>query len=198
MVSSKVQRYLMILSSENLIIFALYLLNDHWDETQNHLLWWALMSWARFISQLKFQGFIMCRNHLYLLPLLLGKVLSSFAFSSCLASLQMSIWKQAYSLYLWASLPQSKSVLLSLDLIWMDLKWILVPYTQSSCIQSIPTSWPLFLFQIRSRNSKKWHILFYLCIPHISIIILFYDLISCSSVLHITFLLGFEVNINSL
>lgn len=108
MVSSKVQRYLMILSSENLIIFALYLLNDHWDETQNHLLWWALMSWARFISQLKFQGFIMCRNHLYLLPLLLGKVLSSFAFSSCLASLQMSIWKQAYSLYLWASLPQSK------------------------------------------------------------------------------------------
>lgn len=108
MVSSKVQRYLMILSSENLIIFALYLLNDHWDETQNHLLWWALMSWAQFISQLKFQGFIMCRNHLYLLPLLLGKVLSSFAFSSCLASLQMSIWKQAYSLYLWASLPQSK------------------------------------------------------------------------------------------
>lgn len=98
----------MILSSENLIIFALYLLNDHWDENQNHLLCWALMSWARFISQLKFQGFIMCRNHLYLPPLLLGKVLSSFAFSTCLASLQMSIWKQAYTLCLWASLPQSK------------------------------------------------------------------------------------------
>lgn len=153
----------MILSSENLIIFALYLLNDHWDENQNHLLCWALMSWAWFISQLKFQGFIMCRNHLYLPPLLLGKVLSSFAFSTCLASLQMSIWKQAYTLCLWASLPQSKKHIgPHLDGSEMNFSAL------SSCIQSIPTSWPLFLFQIWSRTSKKWHILFYLCIPHIS------------------------------
>lgn len=102
----------MILSGENLITFSLYLLNDHWVENQNHLLCWALMSWARFISQLKFQYFITCRNHLYLLSLLPGKVLSSFAFSTYLASLQMSISKQAYSLYLWASLPQNKKCII--------------------------------------------------------------------------------------
>lgn len=102
----------MTLSGENLIIFALYLLNDHWVENQNHLLCWALMSWARFISQLKFQCFIMCRNHLYLLSLLPGKVLSSFAFSTCLASLQISISKQAYSLYLWDSLSQNKKCII--------------------------------------------------------------------------------------
>ena len=134
----------MILSGENLITFSLYLLNDHWVENQNHLLCWALMSWARFISQLKFQYFITCRNHLYLLSLLPGKVLSSFAFSTYLASLQlhnsMRLWALPSQSKLTLSIyelvfPRTKSVLLSLDLIWVDLKWILLPYTQSSCIQ---------------------------------------------------------------
>lgn len=102
----------MTLRGEKWIMVALCFLNN---QVNQNLLCLALMSWVQRTSQLGFQDFMMCRNHLYFLFCTVQQGANIIDFSSCLSAFGCPSGIRLSLSILQGSFPQSRKHIVNVN-----------------------------------------------------------------------------------